>query len=104
MDVNERNYRWSESCSKVCQLMCDMGEDESVEHVVLECEKYERDRMEMMQVILTELGHRLDERVEKTGREWMVLLLGLCRETNERMIEAVKEFLEKMWRVRCTEN
>ena len=27
MDVNERNYRWSESRSKVCQ-MCDMGEDE----------------------------------------------------------------------------
>ena len=104
MDVNERNYRWSESCSKVCQLMCDMGEDESVEHVVLECEKYERDRMEMMQVILTELGHRLDERVEKTGREWMVLLLGLCRETNERMIEAMKEFLEKKWCVRCREN
>ena len=55
MDVNERNYRWSESRSKVCQLMCDMGEDESVEHVVLECEKYDRNRM--MQVILTELGH-----------------------------------------------
>ena len=52
--MNERNYRWSESRSKVCQLMCDMGEDESVKHVVLECEKYERDRMEMMQVILTE--------------------------------------------------
>ena len=52
MDVNERNYRWSESHSKVYQ-MCDMGE----EHVVLEWEKYERDRMERMQVILTELGH-----------------------------------------------
>ena len=37
---------------------------ERVEHVVLECEKYERDRMEMMQVILTELGHSWDERVE----------------------------------------
>ena len=65
MDVNERNYRWSESRSKVYQ-MCDMGEDESVEHVVLECEKYERDRMEMMQV--TELGHSWDERVEKRKR------------------------------------
>ncbi|MPC88688.1 hypothetical protein E2C01_083607 [Portunus trituberculatus] len=41
MDVNARNYRWSESRSKVCQ-MCDMGEDETVEHVMLECEKYER--------------------------------------------------------------
>ena len=34
--------RWSRS--KVCQV-CDMGEDETVEHVVLECEKYERNRM-----------------------------------------------------------
>ena len=53
MDVNERHYRWFESRSKVCQ-MCDMGEDESMEHVILECEKYERDKMEIMQVILTE--------------------------------------------------
>ena len=68
MDVNERNYRCSEYHSKVCQ-MCDMGENESVEHVVLQCEKYERHRVEMMQVILTELGHSLDERVERTGRE-----------------------------------
>ncbi|MPC91628.1 hypothetical protein E2C01_086678 [Portunus trituberculatus] len=62
-----------ESRSKVCQ-MCDMGDDETVEHVMLECEKYE-----MMQVILSELRHNKDERVEKIGREWMVLLLGLCR-------------------------
>ena len=74
MDVNARNYRWSESRSKVCQ-MCDMGEDETVEHVMLECVKYARDRHEMMQVVLRELGQ---DRVEKTGREWMVVLLGLC--------------------------
>ena len=38
MNVNVRNYRWSESGSKVCQR-CDMGEDETVaEHVLLlEC-------------------------------------------------------------------
>ncbi|MPC35366.1 DNA polymerase delta subunit 3 [Portunus trituberculatus] len=33
----------------------------------------------------------------------MVVLLGLSRETNERMIDAVKEFLERMWRARCTD-
>ena len=79
--------------------MCGMGEDETVVHVVLECERYARDRNEMMQVVLSELG---SARVEKTGREWMMLLLGLCGETNERMIEAVKVFLEKMWRARAT--
>ena len=31
----------------------------------------------------------------------MVLLLGLCEDTNDRMIEAVKELLEIMWRARC---
>ena len=59
-----------------------------MEHVVLECVKYARDRYEMMQVVLRELGHG---RVEMTGREWMVLLLGLCGEKNERMIEAVRK-------------
>ncbi|MPC37376.1 hypothetical protein E2C01_030850 [Portunus trituberculatus] len=103
INVNARNYRWCESRSKVCQ-MCDMGEDETVKHVVLGCERYERDRREMMQVILTELGHNRDEILEKTGREWMVLLLGLCREMSERMIEAVKEFLKKMWSGRCKDN
>ncbi|MPC42475.1 hypothetical protein E2C01_036097 [Portunus trituberculatus] len=39
---------------------------------------------------------------EKTGREWMVLLLGLCRETSERMMEAVKEYLERMWQTRSS--
>ena len=102
MNVNARNYRWSESHSKVCQ-MCNMGEDETVEHVVLECEKYDRERREMMRVILLELGCNENELVEKTGREWMVLLLGLCGETTETMIGAVKEYLERMWCVRGRE-
>ena len=68
MDVNARNYIWSESRSKVYQI-CDMGEDETVEHVVLECEKYDRDIMEMMRVILTEMGREMNEVIERTGRE-----------------------------------
>ena len=42
----------------------------------------------------------MNELVERTGREWMVLLLGLCGDTTARMIDAVKMFLEKMWNVR----
>ncbi|MPC92064.1 hypothetical protein E2C01_087136 [Portunus trituberculatus] len=51
----------------------------------------------MMQVVLRELGNA---RVEMIGKEWMVLLLGLCGDTNDKMIETMKEFLEKMWRAR----
>ena len=90
MDVNARNYRWSESRSKVCQ-MCDMREDETVEHVALECEKYDRDRMEMMRVILTKMGREMNEVIERTGKEWMVLLLGMYGEASVLMIDSVKE-------------
>ena len=99
MDVNARNYRWSESHSKVCE-MCDRGEDETVEHVLLECDKYGRERYVMMQVVLDEMGCERNERVERTGREWMLLLLGLCKETSERTMTAVKDFLERMWNKR----
>ena len=69
--------------------MCDMGENETAEHVVLECEKFDRNRMEMMHLILTEMGREMNEVTERTGREWMVFLLGMCGEGNERMIDAV---------------
>ena len=68
----------------MCQI-CDMGEDETIEHVVLECEKYDRDRIKMMGVTLTEMGREMNDVIERTGREWMMLLLGLCGETGERL-------------------
>ena len=39
--------------------------------------KYDRDRMELMLMILTEMGCEMNEVIERTGREWMVLLVGL---------------------------
>ena len=68
MDVNARNYRWSEFRSKVCQ-MCDTGEDKTVHHVILECEMYDSDKMEMIHVILNGMGCEIHEVVERTGRE-----------------------------------
>ena len=50
-----------------------------------------------MQVIQIELRHNKDGRVGKTGWEWMVLLLGLCRGTNDIIFECMNEFF---WRKR----
>ena len=36
--------------------------------MVLECERYEIDRREIMQVILTKLGHNKNEKLKKTCR------------------------------------
>ena len=50
--------------------MCAMGEDETVEHVVVECGRFERDRRGKWWKWLTELGYNSDERVEKIeGRD-----------------------------------
>ena len=47
----------------------------------------------MMHVVLTEMGREINEGIERTGREWMVLLVELCGEERVWMIE----LLEKMW-------
>ena len=86
--------------SKTYQL-CDMGENDSVEHVFLECEGYVGERWEMIQTTLRELlGCEENERIEKTGKEWMMVLVGLSEESTEGIIKAVKEFLERAWSTR----
>ncbi len=65
MKVNARNYRWPESRSKVCQI-CDRGVAEAVQHMILECKKYDRERMRMMQVFLGDVGREVNGRI---GRE-----------------------------------
>ncbi len=61
--------------------------------MILECKKYDREKTRMMQMFLGEVGLEVNGR---TGKEWMVLLLGLSGQTNGRVIEVVKELLESM--------
>ena len=39
--------------------MCNIEEDETVEHVILEIEKYNSDRIKMVHVIMTETGYEI---------------------------------------------
>ena len=68
MDVNARNYRGFQSCSKSCQ-MYDMGEDGTIGHMIQVCEKYDSDRMDMMNLIRTEMGCEINEVIQRTGKE-----------------------------------
>ena len=105
MNVNGRNYRWSESGNKVYQK-CERGVDEMVCHVILECEEYERERLEMLQVVKNEVLLRASEVngvVVRTEKEWMLLLLGISGEETDCMMEAVKVYLERMWYERSKE-
>ena len=62
--------------------MCDIGENETVGHVALEYENYDRDNgNDACDSILTEMGPEMNEVIERTGKEWM-MLVGLCGETS----------------------
>lgn len=50
-----------------------------------------------MQVVLNKIRWEVNELIERMGRKWMVLLLGLGEEATQRMTEAVKAFLERMY-------
>ena len=76
MEVNERTYRWSESGSKVC-VSCDSGDDETIEHVVLVCGRYELLRGRMMGAVRLEMGAWVGDADEWTSKDWMRVLLGL---------------------------
>ncbi len=79
--------------------MCDSGVDETVVHVMMECEEYDRGRMKMLRGVQREVewdAEKVNRVVVRTEREWMVLLLGLSGEAIVRMMEAVKGLLERM--------
>ena len=44
LELNSRTYRWENDGDKSCK-MCDSGKDETIEHVLLECVKYEQEKV-----------------------------------------------------------
>ena len=96
MEVNERTYRYSESGSKAC-VSCDSGEDETVEHVVLVCGRYELLSEKMMRAVRLEVEAWAGDADEWTPGEWMRVLLGSGNRVSDVI---VKEFLDGVWRVR----
>ena len=88
LEVNSRVYRWKNGGSKVCEV-CERGVDETVEHLMLECEGYGGARDRMLDVVTEEIGvEACREMRERNAGEWMEYLLGLCveRQVNGRVI------------------
>ena len=85
LGLNSRTSRWKNEGSTTCN-MCDRGVDETIEHVMLECEKYEREREEMLSVVKQELGQTLWDNLcqlaEGNPQFLVVNLLGLSLTDN----------------------
>ena len=99
LEVNARTYRWNVDKRKECK-MCSTGQVESVYHVLVECKKYEKERDALMKVVSQEWGVAFFNEWNENEVRNMSRLLGIIGKVNERVIEAVKEFLKKGWSIR----
>ena len=104
LELNSGTYRWENNGEKTCRK-CDTGVDETVEHVLLECVKYERDREHMLNVVKEAVGpDRWAEISPPAGDpiHLVLFLLGLSEveQWSSATMEGVKHFLEKMWLTR----
>ena len=104
LGLNSRTYRWENDGDKTCK-MCNSGEDETVEHVLLDCAKYEGERRSMFADVKEEIGEELWEGMISEGESpirVVLFLLGLSTEDrwNSATVERVKVFLERMWALR----
>ena len=103
LEVNERTYRWNAERSKECKG-CRCHADESVYHIIVECERYERERNVLIQSVSEEWGREFF--IDWNGNENLKIcqLLGIGDLPNERVIEAVKIFLVDVWKKRSLLN
>ena len=78
-------------------MQCELSVDETVEHVILACSKYERERNEMLRMVTECVGREQWMECANGDDRGMRVLLGLSEWTNESAISATKAFLQKAW-------
>ncbi|KAF2351223.1 hypothetical protein FHG87_018022 [Trinorchestia longiramus] len=89
MDVDEGNTR-------LC-LQCNKGVEETVEHVVLECSKYEHGPESFMDVVHEQYGeNQWNARCVEEDSD-MRYLVGLDEECNMTVVDAMKNFSVHAW-------
>ena len=95
LEVNGRKRDEAEQGCRHC------GEEkETIEHFIVECDKYEEERQELIDSIKEEIGEEeWDRRLWEEEEGGIVTALGLYEksQTNESIIKHMKAFLNKCW-------
>jgi hypothetical protein len=77
-----------------------MQSRETVEHLLLRCTFYERERRDLFQAIEAEVGGEVWRDSAGDPEERMALLLGSGRESTGEVTNYTKQFLSRVWRKR----
>ena len=102
LEIGERKYRWT-GADKECQACRQLGEriEETLEHVIIECPKYEEERGELMERIIGKIGTREWNEI-RNGEEELKYILGFTMERGN-LVGFTREFLGRMWKRRQQE-
>ena len=97
LEVNERKKRWG-GIKETCEGCERRGnrEIETLEHMMVECETYEKERKMLEKEMEGVMGKEEWERVKRTEGRGMVEVLSIERE-DQRILEKTKGFLAKVW-------
>jgi hypothetical protein len=80
--------------------MCDLNENETVVHVLVECNRYERERTRFLEVLVSEVGGMMMNELFARADQGISVILGFESGMNERCMCAVKVYLSELWSVR----
>jgi hypothetical protein len=95
LELAARTYRW-EGNGDLCNS-CQEGVRETVEHFVVKCRAYDREREEWWRGIRAEVGNERWEQNRGDVEGFMALILGMDYTEEGRVGEVAKEFLVKAW-------
>ena len=101
LKLNARTARWNDRRSKAC-LVCDNGDDETVEHMVVNCNGYERERDEYMKVVISKYGREQFAAWTEQDDNGLAVFFRLLQGVDDECMDAMKDLLEKMWKKRET--
>ena len=94
LEVRDRTYRFNETREKTC-LGCNMGVDETVEHIMAECPAYDGDKViREYKGILGEDKFRELVELEDKG---LSFLLGIAENVPVQVVEITKTYLCQVW-------
>ena len=98
--MNAQTYRWSSDGNREFKI-CDIGAEESVFHLSVECSGYVNERGMLMMHVREVCGTEFMESFDEEDERCMSVLLGINLGAEAKVsVEVVKTFLENTWKKR----
>ena len=96
LEVGDRTYRFNETREKTC-LGCNMGVDETVEHIMAECPAYDGDRDKVIREYKEILGEVKFRELVELEDKGLSFLLGIAENVPVQVVEITKTYLCQVW-------